>query len=127
MKDFNWFEAADLALKVMGVLGTLAGMVFGWALWSLRRAMVTHEQFAEFRASHGDEHDELTGRLARGEARFAQVEATLADLPTKNDIADLKIQMERLGGDIRVVTAILQRVESPVQDMVRGALEGNKR
>ena len=106
------------------VFGSLLAGLGVWIAWSAHKQFVTHDQFVAFREDHETEHDEVTERLARGEARFAQLEATLADLPTKNDIADLKIQMERLAGDIRVVTAILQRVEGPVRTIVDGALEG---
>jgi len=124
--EMDWFKAGELALKVMGVIGTLLSLVFGWAWWSLRKAMVTHEQFAQYRDEHGEEHDELEGRLARGEERFARLETTLKNLPTKDEVADLRIKMERLSGDIRVATAILQRVEHPVRTMVEAALEDTK-
>ncbi|EME69729.1 hypothetical protein H261_11864 [Paramagnetospirillum caucaseum] len=110
---------------ISAVLGSLLGGLGMWTAWSARKQFVTHDQFSEFRDTHESAHDEVTDRFARGEIRFERLESTLADLPTKGDIADLKIQMERLGGDIRVVTAILHRVETPVRSMVEGALEAH--
>jgi len=120
------WKGADLVLKVMGVVGPLLSLVFGWAWWSLRRAMVTHEQFALYREAHGEEHDELSERLSRGEERFARLETTLANLPTKDEVAGLRIEMERLSGDLRVASAILHRVEHPVRTMIQAALEEGK-
>lgn len=110
---------------ISAVFGSLLGGLGMWIAWSAHKQFVTHDQFTEFREAHETAHDEVTDRLNRGDSRFQRLESTLADLPTKGDIADLKIQMERLGGDIRVVTAILHRVETPVRSMVEGALEAH--
>jgi len=122
MTHAEWIDLARLVLEALGAISTVLLGLFAWMHWSLRKEVVTKAEMARYQTDHEGEHDELTARLAKGEARFERVETLLSTLPTKDDVADLRIKMERLSGDIRVVTAVIQRVEQPVRDIVSGAL-----
>lgn len=123
MSHAEWIELARLVLEILGAVSTILVALFGWMHWSLRKEMVTKAEMAVYRNNHDEEHDELAARVAKGEARFTKMETLLASLPTKDDVADLRIKMERLSGDIRVVTAVIHRVEQPVRDIVSAALD----
>lgn len=119
----EWIKTAELVLKVLGVIGPLLSVIFGLAWWSLRKAVITQEQFAQYRTEHDTAHDHLEERLNRGENRFTEFEVMLKNLPTKDDVSELRIRMEVLTGEIRVATAVIQRVEHPVRTMIEQALE----
>lgn len=119
MTHDDWISLASPLIDI-GLAG--AAGLFGWAWWSMRRVMATKTELACHIAQHGSVHDDLDGRLAAGEARFAKLEATLANMPSKDEVNALKVEMARLSGDIRVATAVLQRVEEPVRALTSGAL-----
>ncbi len=115
-------EWMDTAAQLGGLIGGLLGSAGALALWIARQTLVTKSDLQDQAVRHGEDHEELEARLAAGEARFARLEATLANLPSKDEISALKVEMARLSGDIRVVSAVLQRVEGPVRTLTEGAL-----
>lgn len=121
----DWFLAWWPVISVV-VGGTLAGIGL-WARWSVHQQFVSHDAFDRFRNEHATHHDELEDRFREGDTRFTRLETALANLPTQAQFHDLSLGLERLGGEIKVVTEILKRVETPVRSMVEGALEAQKR
>jgi len=122
MTHAELIELARLALEFLGALSAVALAFLGVAHRSLLREVATKAELEKFKVEHGVEHDNLVTRLAEGESRFARMEILLGNMPTKDEVAQLKIQMERLTGDIRVAAAILQRVEQPMRAITEGAL-----
>lgn len=118
----DWIEITRFGLEMLGALATLGLTLLGFAHRALVREMVTKAEMASWRKEHDEEHETLSAQLARGEQRFVQLEGVLAGLPTANDVADLRIKIERLSGEIKVVTVLMERVEEPMRTIISGAL-----
>lgn len=61
--------------------------LFGWVLWSLKKATASKEELAH-----------LDGRLDRETRRIDRIETRLEALPTKDDFHDLSQGLTRLEG-----------------------------
>lgn len=70
---------------------------FAALIWAIRRSLATKEDFAEVRAA--------VGSL---EQRVSSLEQARASAPTRDDLAALRIEMERMRGDMRAFTAELE-------------------
>ncbi|MBI2235397.1 MAG: DUF2730 family protein [Magnetospirillum sp.] len=116
----------DDLLKWWPILVVLANGLGLWIMWSLSKKFVPKADFDTFRSSHEEQHDELDEQLKEGELRFARLDERLGHLPTKDDLVGLRINIERLSGDIRVATAVLRKVEGPVDLVVENAMNGVK-
>lgn len=114
MGDANWADWVGLAFKVAGALATVLSLVFGWALWSLRREVVTRRDFAAWSEVHEKEHSDLEKRLADGDVRFARLETTLAHLPTRADMEDLRVEVTRVSGAVTTVGATIDQVATSI-------------
>jgi phage shock protein A len=122
-------EIADGVSIVWAVGGLLVAIVGAAGLFWLSKVFASRKAVDDLAAavkSYVEEHEKLHKRIEHQlgdvERRFTIMETTLRQLPTKAEVADLNVRMEGLRGDIRVATAILQRVEYPVREMVENAL-----
>lgn len=96
----GWLVAAQAVL-------TFAVGVFAWYL---RTQFLTRGDFAAFhKADFGGHKAEVAQRLAAhadrltiGDGRFQRIEDRLGSVPSSEEIAELKIGMERLHGDLKV-------------------------
>ena len=121
----EWVKVVDLILRGVGVVGTIGSVLFGLAWWSLRRSMLTREDFAKYREDHAVMHAVIDSRLDEGVREFIRLNETLKHLPTKDDLGVLVIRVEQLTGEVRVATEVIRRVEAPVAVMVQSALESS--
>lgn len=114
MDTGNWAEWTGVALQVAGATAIPA---FGAAMWAIRRAMVTRQDFADWAKDHEVEHEHLEDRLAAGEVRFARVETTLEHLPTKGDVDEVRTQVGRVEGAVQALTAGVEGLTRAVGSM----------
>lgn len=128
--DWEAAKAVDLVLKITASAGVILTAALGLVVRSLRREIVTRDEWMAKNAAHEKEHDELSGRLAEGELRFAKLDLLLSTLPTHQDIlrltsqmVDLALKVERLSGDLSRVEAVMRTVQRDANALIDGHLE----
>lgn len=98
-------ELVDLVLKVGGAVSTALTILFGWLYWSLKKAVVTREDFSAWAKKHEQEHHDLEKRLADGDVRFTRMETTLTHMPTKDDVEDVRSEVAHVTGALQALGA----------------------
>lgn len=101
----SFADWVGIAFKVAAALAVVLSVVFGWALWSLRREVVTRQDFADWAKTHEDEHERLEDRLSDGDVRFARMETTLEHLPTKSDVEKVRSEVGQVAGAVQALSA----------------------
>lgn len=106
---YKYFPLGIFALQV----------VMGWLFWSFKREFVSQK--------HCDVcHDQLAESINQLKARTQRTEDSLQNLPSVKNIHKLSLQVEKMAGDIRSLTEILERVELKVNRQEDYLLRGNK-
>lgn len=119
------FSSLDSVAKVLATASFFTTALVSWAIWSLQRVVVTEHRFSRFLMEHESVHSELERRLAAGDHRFAALDAALGHFPRREDIAELRLSLEKLSGDMRATQAELQKVAHPVAMLLQNALSGD--
>lgn len=124
----------DVGWKVGLLLAGLGSMLWAAAKWGSRKSFVTREEFEDWLDRHGVEHDKIKDRFNRGDLRFTEVEATLAHLPTKADLAELTKSVASMAASLQgmrsEVTGMdkrLQGLSEQVTMLVENELKGAAR
>lgn len=94
-------------------------IVLGWLLWSLKREFVSKEHCDKCQRQREENIKKL-------ESRTQRIEDRIQNLPSTQSIHSLSLQMERMAGDIRSHTEILERVEQKVMRQEDFLHRGNK-
>lgn len=111
---------ADLVKFWPVALFVVQGLM-AWVLWSLRRSFVSRDEFSAFSARHGERHDKIDGQLREGETRFAVIDLSIRESAlTRAEMHEARLQIEGLRGDLKVVQAMLERLERINDVMVDG-------
>lgn len=119
MIEWTLSNIRDL-LVIAQVVGTMLIMGF---LWWMRTTFVSHRELAEIlgkREEHRDKQfngvmEELKGmgrRMSDGDRRFGLIEQNLQNAPTYEQIADLRLSVEKLSGDVRVAVKGIDGMEA---------------
>ena len=105
--------------------------LLSWALWSLRAAYVKHVDCDAHRKEIAAGQGSLSAHQGGTDQRYKMLEKSIRDLPTSADIAGMRLLIERLSGDIRVLETgmkgqrdILTRLEGQV-GRIDGYLKGD--
>jgi hypothetical protein len=93
----SWIVIANCALTLILTLLVLY----------LKGVFVPRDEFGEL-TKRVQGHAE---RLTAGDNRFIFLEERIASLPTRESIAALNVSLERLNGDVRVISAQMKGVE----------------
>lgn len=123
VKDMMWLIGPALSLIGMPA-----------AMWWLARGFATR---AEFDAAK-KRLDQAEERLDRGERRFGELAASIREVKHAADeardaaekvmtaagqITDMRVTIATLSGDIKLVTALLRRVEKDADRLIDGHLD----
>jgi chromosome segregation ATPase len=123
VKEWLWLIGPALSFVVIPAVA-----------WWLSRGFVTRAEFdgAKKRIDHAEE------RLDRGEQRFNELFASIREVKHAADeardaaekvmtvagqITDMRVNIATLSGDIKLVTALLKRVEKDADRLIDGHLE----
>ena len=127
--DWEAAKAADLMLKIIASSGVILTAALGLAFRSLRRVVVTREEWQAATVTHEKEHDAINDRMADGELRFAKLDMMLSTLPTHQDVQrmtaqmiDLALKVERLSGELNRVEAVMRTVKRDADILIDGHL-----
>jgi hypothetical protein len=88
----------------IAVVQFLGIVLLGVAAWWLKAHFVSKGDYHAL----GERVDNHATRLTLGDQRFKELEDKIAALPTQLALAELTLRMERLSGDMRVLT---ERIE----------------
>ncbi|MBF0168781.1 MAG: DUF2730 family protein [Alphaproteobacteria bacterium] len=102
-------------LSIGGAVLTLASLIGGWALWSLRQAMVPRHEFDGFQEEHDKDHGELEERLKQGELRFERMEAMVKNLPDHDDLAEIRESLSDVEKAVASVSTELKGVADAIK------------
>lgn len=97
----EWWPVLSFVLT-----GLFTGLL-GWIAWSASKKFVTQDQFTIWLAGHGKEHDKLDDALAAGEREFTAIKKELENLPTRDDLEPINVQ---LGGLASTLSALAEAV-----------------
>jgi len=78
------------------VINAFVLLLGGWALWSLAKKFVTHENFDVYLSSHAQDHHKLDERMSEGDTRFTRLETSMNNLPTRADIQNLTESLAKI-------------------------------
>jgi hypothetical protein len=102
----------DAVLNYLPFALLLFNVAIAWGLWAIRHAV--HEQIAEGFAKHVD-------RIASNDHRLTTIEAELRHAPTHGDMAFIRTELAKLGGEIKTQSAVLGGV-SETQKALGGSV-----
>ncbi len=101
-----------------------------WGFWSLKKIFVTIKDCAEKRASCAERWDGLDREQHKLERRDTALEARLDAYPPGEEIRGLRVEMARMGGDIKTLGAELrgqgqavERIETNVKMLMEHHLK----
>lgn len=119
-------DATNLLIAAQ-VLLTAIIAVFAWYM---RTAFVSRRDFQKFKAEELGPFREDVGkrltaageRLTAGDGRFNRIDDRIATLPAISEVTDLKLAVERLSGDVRVLGQKLEGFDD-LQQVLRTQIE----
>lgn len=103
-------------------LQVLLTVVIAAGAWSMRKAFVTRKEFEESADDIGKRLTMHSERLLIGDARFTRIEDRFGTLPTAPEVTDLKVAIERLGGEVRRLEQRLEGFDD-LQEMLRSQVD----
>jgi hypothetical protein len=111
----DWVTVLAFSATVINALLSVA--LFSAMLW-LKSKFVTEIRFAEHRKAADDRFDGFdrrlnaqSERLNDGQRRFALLDEHLRSLPTREDLHENTLALERLSSDVKVANAKLEGME----------------
>lgn len=120
-------------LELWPLLGAIATILAGAGLWWLTKRFMPRETCTSCRETISLRIDGVETRINGVEANAATVRDMVSRMPTSQDLNDLRLTIERLNGDYRVMQAtmdgqgaILKRMEyqlNRVDNFLKGGNE----
>lgn len=91
-----------------GIAQGVTTCLFVWGWWSLKRVFITRAECAMCHRRTDARLDAVERRQGARGAVLQKIEAKLAELPTRDDLAELSISFKGLEGDIKETRAQME-------------------
>ena len=105
----QWIQNVSSVLVTVQAVLTVAVGIFAWYM---RNAFVPRREFQAGLADVGARLTTHGERLVIGEGRFERIEDRIASMPTAAEVTSLKLAIERLSGDVRVLNEKIDGFEA---------------
>ncbi len=93
--------------------------LLAWALWSIRKAFVHVEHFADYLEQNSCQFQEVNSKAASLENRLSNLEERITLLPDAKTLGDLAKGVESLRGDLKAIDMRITGVDRLMQRLER--------
>lgn len=104
----DWIHDLSDLLVAVQVVMTIAVGVFAWYM---RNAFVSRREFVQQADDISKRLTTHSERLVIGDGRFERIEERMAAMPNAAEVTNLKLAIERLSGDVRVLNEKIEGFE----------------
>ncbi|MBF0283602.1 MAG: DUF2730 family protein [Magnetococcales bacterium] len=117
----------DEALRLWPVISTVFTGLLAWAIWSIKRGLVSKEELSALRKDAetdvADLRKDVEAEFSTLNDRTTRMETRLEAIPDRKTIDDLCRRVDEVHGDVRELTGSMDQVATQLRLLLQHHLE----